>query len=45
MATGQPLTLTPLGGGGYLAYRLLVTLALSLGAALVVVPLSGLVTV
>lgn len=45
MATGQPLTLTPLGGGGYLAYRLLVTLALSLGAALVVVPPSGLVTV
>jgi hypothetical protein len=39
------LTLTPLGGGGYLAYRLLVTLALSLGAALVVVPPSGLVTV
>lgn len=39
------LSLTPLTGRGYLAYRLAVTLALSVLAAAVVLPLTGLVTV
>ena len=37
------LSLTPLGERGYLAYRVIVTTALSVAAAAVVVPLSGLV--
>jgi fluoroquinolone transport system permease protein len=39
------LSLTPLTGRGYLAYRLAVTLALSVVAAAVVFPLAGLVSV
>ncbi|WP_436924862.1 fluoroquinolone export ABC transporter permease subunit [Halosimplex amylolyticum] len=39
------LALTPLGERGYLAYRLVVTVALSIAAAAVVVPLSGVVSV
>lgn len=39
------LSLTPIGERGYLAYRLVVTLVLSVAAAAVIVPLSGLVAV